>query len=500
MMKGKTMHDNRVASINRQTVDVVPFIDGKSVHSASKETIEVFNPATGKRSMTIPAGCDTDVDRAVASARGAFDDGRWSELPPSQKKGILSKFADLIEQEAGQLDILDAIDMGKPVGLPGFNASDFIRFCANAIDKVLGDVYTSDTTTFVAQHRVPRGVVGAVTPWNFPTVNAVMKLAPALATGNCVVLKPSECSSQSAMRLAHLAIEAGLPPGTFNVVPGRGEIVGRALALHRDVDMITFTGSTSVGKQMLQYAGQSNMKLVHAECGGKSPHIVFADFTDLDAVADGVAQSILHNQGQICVAGSRLLVQAAIEKPLVEKVTERMQQIVAGDPLDPKTTFGPLVNRRQMERVLDYISSGKQSGATLVTGGRRMREESGGFFVEPTLFSNVAPDAKIAQEEIFGPVLSVISFNSIDEAIQLANSTAYGLAAYVWTTDLATGMKVSKQIRAGTVCVRAVKPSGEGPGIAFSQEPVGQSGVGVENGMAGMEAYLRRQVVWFDHG
>ena len=478
------------------------FIDGEQVSSINKETIELINPATGKKSMDVPVGCDDDVTQAVASARTAFDDGRWSDLPPSQKRAILHKFADLIEVEAPELDSMDTLDMGKPISLASAaGAASLLRYCADAIDKVLGDVYASDKTTFVTQQRVPRGVIAAIVPWNFPVINALMKLAPALAAGNCVVLKPSEYSPRSAMRLTQLATDAGVPLGVLNLVQGKGDIVGRALALHSDVDMITFTGSTSIGKLMLQYSGQSNMKLVHAECGGKSPQIVFADFEDLDAVADSVVFSaVLNNQGQVCIAGSRLLVQEAIQAPLIEKITERFNSITAGDPMDPETQFGPLVSQQQMEKVLRYIAAGKDDGAKLVVGGERILEESGGFYVEPTLFTHVSPTAKIAQEEIFGPVLSVMTFTDAADAIRISNSTIYGLVAHVWTTDLSTGMKLSKALRAGAVCVHSARPVGEGPGHAFSQEPYGESGIGVEGGVAGMEAYLRRQVTWHNHG
>lgn len=488
--------------VNIPTYDVAPFIDGETVPSASDETLPVFNPANGKKNREIPAGCDADINCAVTAARTAFDDGRWSDLPPSQRRGILHKFADLIEVEASSLDILDCLDMGKPVSSPMANANSaayMIRHSADSIDKILGDVYTSDATSLVIQRRVPQGVVAAIVPWNFPVVNAAMKIAPALAVGNCVVLKPSENSSQSALRLAQLAIYAGIPAGVLNVVPGKGDIVGRALAQHRQVDMLTFTGSTAVGKLMLQYAGQSNMKLVNAECGGKSPHIVFADFEDLDTAASAIAQSILTNQGQLCVAGSRLLVQKDIETRLIEKVSARFKDIVAGDPLDPVTTFGPLVNKQQMERVLSYIAAGKASGAELILGGKRILEASGGFFVEPTLFSNVSPEAIIAQEEIFGPVLSVTSFENVEDAIRLANSTAYGLAAHVWTTHLPTGIKFAKSL-CSPVIVYGSAPVGEGAGLALATEPYGESGVGVEGGLAGMETYTRRQPIWFNHG
>ena len=483
------------------TLAVRPFIDGQSIESNSTETFEVFNPSTGQGLFAIPRGSDHDIDQAVASARRAFDDGRWCDAPPSVKKASLHRFAKLIETEASALDILDAEEMGKPVSITFANAASaagLVHFYAEAVDKLTGDVFSSDKDSFVSQRRIPYGVVGAIAPWNFPTYNALLKSVAAIAAGNCVVLKPSELSSRSAIRLGQLAIEAGLPPGVFNVVPGVGETVGRALALHPNVDMLTFTGSTAIGKRMLQYAGQSNMKPVITECGGKSPQIVFADGLDLDKVADAVAHMLLRNQGQVCSAGTRLLVQREIEAELLDKLSARFKQVVVGDPLDPKTTFGPVVSRQQCAKVMQYIQAGRDSGAELITGGQQLLQETGGYFIEPTLFRGVKPTDSLAQEEIFGPVLSTIAFDTEDEAIEIANSTLYGLAAYVWTTRLATGMKLARKIRSSIV-ISAKMPTGEGAGHAASSEPAGQSGIGVEGGLAGMESYLRRQMMWFNH-
>jgi acyl-CoA reductase-like NAD-dependent aldehyde dehydrogenase len=341
-------------------------------------------------------------------------------------------------------------------------------------------------------------VIAAIVPWNFPTANAVLKVAPALAAGNCVILKPSEYSSRSAIRLAQLACEAGVPAGTFNVVVGIGETVGKALGLHQGVDMVAFTGSTAVGKRMLQYAGDSNMKVVQAETGGKSPHIVFADGVSLDQASGFIAWFLLTNQGQICSVGSRLLVHRSIEDAMLEGLRALVTQIVMGDARDPKTTFGPIVSAKQCQRVMHYIDSAQDEGAQLVVGGRQVLKESGGYFVEPTIFRNVSPNARIAQEEIFGPVLSVITFEEEAEAIQIANGTKYGLGAYVWTASLSTGMRMAKGIKS-TVLINAAAPSGEGAGHASSWEPVGESGVGTESGVAGMESYLRRQLVWINH-
>jgi acyl-CoA reductase-like NAD-dependent aldehyde dehydrogenase len=496
MTTGKS---TKVVSIDE--IVVMPFIEGELTKSGSEDTVAVINPANGQPCGVIPSGCQADADRAVASARRAFDDGRWSEAAPSFRKKTLHRFADLIAADAVALDAMDAQEMGKPVSEAFCNAAGaagLVRFYAESVDKVTGDVYNSDRHSFVAQRRVPRGVVAAIVPWNFPTYVAVLKVAPALAAGNCVVLKPSELSSRSAIHLAHLAHQAGLPPGVLNVVPGIGETVGRSLGLHNDVDMLTFTGSTDVGKRMLQYAGQSNLKVVLVECGGKSPQIVFDDGVDLDAASDSIARFFLANQGQICSVGSRLLVQRSIEAVMLEKITARFRQIVMGDPLDPKTTFGPLASSKQCARVMQYIETAQADGAQQVMGGRRVRQETGGYFVEPTVFSGVSPAARIAREEIFGPVLSVIPFDNESQAIKIANDTMYGLAAYVWTANLSTGMRMAKGIRS-SVRVSAVAPTGEAAGYSASHEPAGQSGIGTEGGLAGMESYLRRQRIWFNH-
>lgn len=478
------------------------FVDGVSCQSRSSGSVEIINPSNGRACGTLAVGSDVDADHAVAAARRAFDDGRWSDAPPSFRHEALASFSELILQHSSRLDELDAREMGKPVSERVFNAAAAagrMKFCAEAIDMIAGDVYGSDKTSFVAQRRVPRGVMAAVVPWNFPTFNAVLKIAPALAAGNCIVLKPSELSPSSALLLAELAMQAGLPAGVLNVVPGLGETVGRALALHPDVNLISFTGSTAVGKLMLQYAGQSNMKVVMAECGGKSPHIVFDDGVDLESVSDVIAGNILTNQGQICSVGSRLLVQRGIEKLMVEKIAARVSRVVMGDALDPRTSFGPVVSAVQLDRVMGYVDKARAEGLELVAGGARALPESGGYFVQPTIFRNVPASARLAQEEIFGPVLAVTAFEDEAEAIRLANGTVYGLAAYVWTAGLGTGMRMARGVKS-SVLVNAVAPAGEGAGHAVSSEPVGMSGLGVEGGLAGIESYLRRQLVWINHG
>lgn len=476
-------------------------IDGNSVESVSQEIFEGINPSNSRKITSLAVGSPEDVDRAVASARRAFDNHSWSDASPLWRKQVLLRFADLIARHGEELDRLDALDMGKPISEKfgnGVSCAGLMRFNAEAIDKIEGSVQTSDRNSLIIQRRVPRGVVAAVVPWNFPTFVAIYKMAPALAAGNSVVLKPSELASRSSLRLAQLALEAGVPPGVLNVVPGLGHTIGKALGLHRDVDMLTFTGSTTVGKLMLQYAGQSNMKVVMAECGGKSPHIVFDDGVDLDVIANRIAKLLLTNQGQVCAVGSRVLVERGIERALVEKLAERFKNIVVGEAVDPATTFGPVASTAQYQRVMGFISGAPAEGATLMAGGRPLAQAHGGFFIEPTIFGDVPAAARVAQEEIFGPVLALTPFDTEEQAIALANGTAFGLAAYAWTADLSRGMRLMKGIRS-TIRINAATQAAEGSGYAASYEPVGMSGVGVEGGLAGLESYMHRQQVSFSH-
>lgn len=474
-------------------------IDGRHQASKADGSIDVFNPSRGIRLAQISSGCNLDVDLAVSAARKAFDEGPWSSLPPSDRKATLHRLADLIHRDAELFDQIDAIEMGKPVSTwraDAAAASEYVRYHAEAADKVAGTVLPTDGRSYHTLRAVPRGVVGAITPWNFPTYNAAMKIGPALAAGNTMVLKPSELSSFSALRLAQLGLEAGLPPGVLNVVLGHGHTVGKALALHEGVDMITFTGSTNVGKLIMQYAGQSNMKKILAECGGKCPQVVFDDGINLDAAAEFISLYLLTNQGQVCSAGTRLLVQRSLETKLLDKLTKRFNAIKPGDAWQPDTTFGPLVSKGQCEKVLAYIEAGTKSGGELVVGGTRLLGDSGGNFIAPTIFRDVPSSASIAQEEIFGPVLSVTAFDEEAEAIELANGTRYGLNAYVWTADLGRGMRMGEAIRS-TVSIRSGNSKGIGPGYAGTVEPLGDSGIGPEGGLAGLSGYLRHHAVGF---
>ncbi|MFI4988110.1 MAG: aldehyde dehydrogenase [Alphaproteobacteria bacterium] len=472
------------------------FIGGKYVDAASGKTFDCVNPATGEVIAKI-ASCDKeDIDRAVAAARTAFDSGKWSRMAPAQRKRRLQKLAELMIKHTGELALLETLDMGKPIrdssGIDVPGAANCIAWNAEAVDKLYDQVAPTDPNVVAMITREPLGVVGAVVPWNFPLLMACWKIGPALATGNSMVVKPAEQSPLTALRLAELVLEAGIPEGVFNVVPGFGETAGQALGLHMDVDAVAFTGSTEVGKLFLQYAGRSNMKHVSLECGGKTPHIVMADCPDLEAAAKAAAFGIFFNQGEVCNAGSRLLVDASIKDAFLEKVVAVGQRMQPGDPLDPKTRMGAIVDKTQLDRVLGYIATGKKEGAELKMGGKRVRAETGGYYVEPTVFDKVENRMTIAQEEIFGPVLSTITFKDAAEAVRVGNDTIYGLAAAVWTRDINTAHRTAKALRAGVVWVNCFD---EGD----MSTPFGgfkQSGFGRDKSIHALAKYTELKTTW----
>lgn len=444
-------------ALSRMEFRTQAFIGGKFTPAQSGKTFATENPATGKTIAKI-AECDaTDVDRAVKSARAAFERGGWSRRKPSERKQTLLKFADLVEAHAGELALLDCLEAGKPItdcatlDLP--DTVHCLRWHAEAIDKLYDHVSPTGPENLGLILREPVGVVGAVVPWNFPAQMAAWKIGPALAAGNSVVLKPAEQTSLSAIRLAELAAEAGLPDGVFNVVPGFGPTAGQAIGRHKDVDMVAFTGSTEVGRYFLQYSAASNLKRVILECGGKSPQLVLADPPDLDVIAQNAVSSAFWNMGENCSCGSRLIVHRKVKEALVDKIARLAKTWTVGDPLNPATKVGSMIERPHLEKVLSYIEAGKAEGARLVMGGKRILEKSGGYFVDVTLFDKVTNQMKIAREEIFGPVLSVISFATEGEGVAIANDTNYGLAASIYTRDLSTAHRVARAIRAGTVSV-----------------------------------------------
>jgi 4-(gamma-glutamylamino)butanal dehydrogenase len=432
----------------------------------------------------------------VAAARAAFDDGRWSRMAPAGRKKVLQRWADLIEANALELAVLGVRDNGTEIAMalkaePG-SAAETIRYYAEALDKIYGEIAPTDPEFLGLIHREPVGVVGAIIPWNFPMMIGAWKLGPALAAGNSVVLKPAETASLTLLRMAELALQAGLPPGVLNLVFGQGTVVGQALGLSMDVDVLVFTGSGGTGRRLLDYSAQSNLKRVFLELGGKSPHVIFDDAPDLEAAAQAVAFGIFRNSGQVCVAGSRLLVQAGIHDSFVARVAEIAAGMRVGDPLDLRTMMGAVNSARQLDQNLEFVDRAKAEGAALVAGGGRVLAETGGYYMEPTVFTGVAPGADIAQNEVFGPVLAVTAFQDEVEAIVLANSTRLGLAAGVWTADLSRAHRMVRAIRAGVVHVNTY-------GGADGTVPlggVGQSGNGHDKSLHAFDKYIDLKTAW----
>lgn len=472
------------------------FIGGKYVAAASGETFEDISPIDGKVLARVASCDEEDVDRAVKAARAAFSAGKWANAAPKQRKRTLQKLAELIVKHADELALLETLDMGKPISFARSvdmnSVAETVRWYAEAIDKIYDEIAPTAKNALGLITREPLGVVGAVVPWNFPLLMAAWKFGPALAAGNSIILKPAEQSPLTAIRVAELAAEAGVPEGVFNVVPGYGETAGQAIGRHMDIDAVAFTGSTEVGKFFLKYSGESNMKIVSLECGGKTPNIVFADAPNLDGAAQGAAAGIFFNSGQVCVAASRLLIEESIHDEFVDKVKAMAAGFQPGDPLSAATMMGSMVDKSQMDRVLSYVEKGRKDGATLTVGGNQARKDTGGYYVEPTIFDNVANDMTIAREEIFGPVLSTITFKDMDDAIRIANDTIYGLQASLWTNDLSKAHKVARALRAGTVNVNNV----DGGGIEMPFGGYKQSGFGRDKSLHAIDKYTQLKATY----
>jgi gamma-glutamyl-gamma-aminobutyraldehyde dehydrogenase len=472
------------------------FIDGRPVEAVSGETFACISPIDGRELAQVARGGANDIDRAVASARAAFEDGRWSRQPPAQRKRILQAFAATILEHGEELALTETLDMGKPIrfslSVDVAATARCMNWYAEAIDKVYDEIAPTAASALALITREPMGVIGAIVPWNYPMIMAAWKLGPALATGNSVVLKPSEKSPLSALRLAELAVEAGIPPGVFNVVPGYGQEAGEALALHMDVDAIGFTGSTRVGRRMLEYASRSNLKRVYNELGGKSAFVVFPDFDDLERAAKTAAGSMFFNQGESCNAPSRLLVHESIAEDFVRRVVAEAPGFTPADPLDPSTVMGALVDDGQLNTVLRYIDAGNKEGARCAVGGRRARQDSGGYYVEPTVFDGVGKEMTIAREEIFGPVLSVIRFRDEAEALAIANGTTYGLQASVWSSSIDRAHRVARQLRAGTVHVNQYDEDD----ITVPFGGYKQSGNGRDKSLHAFDKYTELKTTW----
>ncbi|WP_434563426.1 aldehyde dehydrogenase [Pseudomonas sp. Z4-20] len=471
-------------------------IDGEPCEALDGARLEVINPANGELLANVVACAGPEVDLAVLSARKAFEHGPWARMAPTERKAVLLRLSQLMLVHREELALLDSLSMGKPVmdawniDVPG--AAHVFAWYGESLDKLYDQVAPSAANVLATITRVPLGVIAAVVPWNFPLDMAAWKLAPALAAGNSVVLKPAEQSPFSALRLAELALEAGVPPGVLNVVPGLGEQAAKALGLHPDVDSLVFTGSTEVGKYFMQYSAQSNLKQVWLECGGKSPNLVFADCQDLDLAAQKAAFGIFFNQGEVCSANSRLLVQRSIHDEFVERLIDQARLWQPGNPLDPSSRAGAIVDARQTARIMQYIQQAQAEGASLVCGGRQLSIDGSNNFIEPTIFSGVLPTMQLAREEVFGPVLAVSVFDDEEQAIAMANEHIYGLAASLWTDDLNRAHRVARRLNAGTVSVNTVDaldvtvPFGGGK----------QSGFGRDLSLHAFDKYTQLKTTW----
>ncbi len=471
-------------------------IDGQSRPASTADRLDVVSPIDGKVLTSLARGSADDVNHAAKVARKAFNDGRWSKLAPVARKKILMQWAALIEQHALELAVLGVQDNGTEIAMalkaePG-SAAATIRYYAESLDKVYGEIAPTAGDVLGLIHKEPVGVVGVIVPWNFPLMIGAWKLAPALAMGNSVVIKPPESASLAILRLAELAHEAGLPDGVLNVVTGVGNEVGEAIGLSMDIDVLVFTGSANVGRRLLEYSARSNLKRVYLELGGKSPHVVFADTPDLLASAKSVAHGIFRNSGQVCVAGSRLLVEDSIHDELVAAVAAVAESMKIGDPLSLDSDIGAVHSQQQLEKNLEFVDTATQEGGEVITGGSQILQDTGGYYMAPTVITQVAQEASLTQKEVFGPVLSVTSFRSEEEAIAQANGTVYGLAAGVWTANLSRAHRMIRCIRSGVVHINTY-------GGADNTVPlggVGQSGNGHDKSLHALDKYVDLKTAW----
>lgn len=486
--------------INKHRYGIIPnqnlLIGENWVSSKSGKTQSIISPIDGKIISELQVANNLDVNEAVLSAREVFDKGHWSNMPPLNRKKIMLRIAEIIEEKILELTVLGVRDNGTEFNMalkaePGSAAGTF-RYYAEAIDKIYGEISNTSSDFIGLIQKEPVGVVAAIVPWNFPLMIGAWKIAPALAMGNSVIIKPSEAASLSLLKLGEICLEAGLPPGTLNIVTGNGKQTGQALARHMDVDVLTFTGSGNTGRQLLEYSAQSNMKRIYQELGGKSPNIIFADAENLEEAAKVSTMGIFRNSGEVCVAGSRLLVEDKIHNEFLKLVSEYSQKLKIGDPLEIKNDVGAINSLSQLQSDLDFVEKAKSEGGNIEIGGNRILKSSGGFYMEPTIISSVKQDTEVFQNEVFGPILTVTAFSNEDEAIKLANGTDFGLASGIWTSNLSRAHKMVKKIKAGTVFVNTYGGSDN----TIPLTGVKQSGNGSDKSLHALDKFTDLKSVW----
>ncbi|MCH9662979.1 MAG: aldehyde dehydrogenase family protein [Gammaproteobacteria bacterium] len=488
---------NEIDSLRR--LEIAPgrlLINGQWCDSEGHQTVTTVSPIDGVELTTLALASETDVDKCVVGARAVFERGDWSRASPGQRKRTLLKWAQLIEEHQTEIAVLGVRDNGTEIAMahraePG-SAATTLRYYAEAADKIYGAVAPTEPGRLGMVVREPVGVVGAIIPWNFPLMIGMWKVAPALACGNSVILKPPQNASLSWLRVAQLALDAGVPAGVFSVITGTGSCTGRALSRHGDVDIIAFTGGATVGRGLLKDAADTNIKRVYLELGGKSPHVVFADTRQFDASVQAAVKGIFRNAGQVCIAGSRLLVEEDIAADYLSAVVAQAEKLVVGDPLDLRTDVGAVCGDVQLQQDLQMAADAVADGATLCCGGRRVNEQSGGTYMEPTVYSNVSPDSRLAKEEVFGPVLAVMTFAGEDEAIRLANNTCYGLSAGLWTEDLSRAHRVAAAIQSGVVHVNCYG----GAPVTMPLGGVKQSGNGYDKSPHALDKFVNLKSIW----
>ena len=490
-------NQNEIDKIRYNSIPEQKLLIGSKWVKAKQGKIQnIISPINGEKISEIQVSDEADVDEAVKSSRAIFEKGQWSNMPPAAKKKVMHKIADLIEGSMLELAVLGVRDNGTEINMaykaePGSAAGTF-RYYAEAIDKVYGEISNTSNDFVGLIQREPVGVVGAIVPWNFPLMIGAWKIAPALAMGNSVVIKPSEAASLSILRLGEICLEAGLPPGTLNIVTGNGRTTGQALARHMDVDVLTFTGSGNTGRQLLEYSAQSNMKRVYQELGGKSPNIIFSDTDNLEEAAKVSAMGIFRNSGEVCVAGSRLLVEEKIHDEFLNLISNFSSKLKIGDPLDIQNDVGAINSESQLQSDMNFVKKAETEGGIVELGGKRVQKETGGFYMEPTIVSSVKKDMDIFQNEVFGPVLTVTSFSNEEEAVQLANGTSFGLASGVWTTNLSRAHRMIKKIKAGTVFVNTYGGSDN----TLPLTGVKQSGNGSDKSLHALDKFTDLKSVW----